>query len=92
MRKPDIDLEMIGIPVGATLTFWTDADINCIVVQLTPPRVVFNEEVLNLTEAARRAAGASLGSTMQPAVNWLYQNKRLFDRRKRFEDYHRQRE
>ena len=30
-RRPPINLEMIGVPVGATLTFWNQNDITCTV-------------------------------------------------------------
>ncbi len=86
MARPDIDLEMIGIPVGATLTLRGLDDIECVVVRLSPPGIVYEGEVVRLSRAAQRAYGKErVGTTHE---FWLYGGESLGERRRRFEAYH----
>ena len=86
MARPNIDLEMIGIPVGATLTLRGRDDVGCVVVRLSPPGIVYEGEVVSLSRAAQRAFGKEqIGTTIE---QWLYMGETLGDRRRRFEAYH----
>ena len=86
MAKPKIDLEMIGIPVGATVTLRGRDDVACVVVGLNPPRIVYGGESVSLSRAAQKAYGKEqIGTTIE---QWLYEGESLGDRRRRFEAYH----
>ncbi|MDE0200506.1 MAG: hypothetical protein OXK78_20030 [Caldilineaceae bacterium] len=86
MARPNIDLEMIGIPVGATLTLRRRDDVECVVVGLSPPEIVYEGEVVSLSAAAERAYGKErVGTTIE---YWLYKGESLGERRRRFEAYH----
>lgn len=89
MSRPWIDLEMIGIPLGAVLTHADRPSETCVVVQLSPPRVVFRWEVLSLTDAATKAYDGKYEA--KTVAVWLYNGESLQDRRNRFESYHRPR-
>ena len=90
MARPNIDLEMIGIPIGATVTLRGRDDVACVVVGLNPPRIVYGDEVVSLSRAAQRAYGKErVGTTIE---KWLYGDESLGDRRRRFEAYHCNRE
>ena len=86
MTRPRIDLEMIGIPVGATVTLRGRDDVVCVVVGLNPPRILYEGEEVSLSRAAQRAYGRDqVGTTID---QWLYGKETLGDRRRRFEAYH----
>ena len=86
MARPKINLEMIGIPVGATLTLRGRDDVSCVVVALNPPEIVYGDEVVSLSKAAQRAYGKErVGTTIE---QWLYEGETLGDRRRRYEAYH----
>ena len=88
-RRPDIDLEMIGIPVGARLTFKGREDEFCVVVEnVSPCLVVYGEKVYKLTTAARKVLGLDSGQIVQTSHLWLYKGETLWDRRMRFECWH----
>ena len=55
-KKPNISLEMIGVPLGAVLTFADNENITCVVCQQNPARVVYEGKVTSLSESARRAS------------------------------------
>ena len=55
VARPKIDLELIGIPVGATLTLRGRDDVNCVVIGLSPPEIVYEGKVVSLSKAAERA-------------------------------------
>ena len=86
MARPRIDLEIVGIPVGATLTLRGRDDVSCVVVALNPPEIVYGDEVVSLSGAAERAYGKErVGTTIE---YWLYRGESLGERRRRFEAYH----
>ena len=86
MARPRIDLEMVGIPVGATLTLRGRDAVACVVVCLNPPRIAYGDEVVSLSRAAQRAYGKEqVGTTIE---QWLYEGESLGDRRRRYEAYH----
>ena len=87
-REPNIDLEMIGVPMGATLTLHDSPTQTCIVVQLNgPPRVARAGIVQSLSAAAQSA----LQLDYQPngALHWEYNGELLQARRERYEEYYR---
>ena len=86
MARPRIDLETVGIPVGATLTLRGRDDVACVVVCLNPPRIACGDEVVSLSRAAQRAYGKErVGTTIE---YWLYRGESFGERRRRFEAYH----
>ena len=91
MLRPWLDLEMIGIPLGALLVHVDRPHETCIVVGWNPARVAFRGEVLSLTAAATKAYNGKFEATT-PAALWKYNDETLQDRRHRFEEYHRPRE
>lgn len=58
MTRPNLNLEIIGIPIGATLSSYHHPHITCVVVSLYPPRVTFEGETVSLAEAARRVSNS----------------------------------
>lgn len=48
MPKPPLDLEMLGIPLDATLTYADNKDATCTVTNLSPPEVVINGQVVSI--------------------------------------------
>lgn len=91
MAKPPIDLEMIGIPIGAKLTHTDYPDKHCIVIRLKGhPLVVYNYEILSLSLAAAKASGAKNSGGIAGPLYWMYEGESLQRRRARFEEYHRQ--
>ena len=89
MSKPRLDLEMIGVPLGAILTHNDHEDITCVVTKLSPPEVVLDGKNLSLYEATCMVNDTSFygGSSWY----WKFGNETLHDRRRRFEAYHRSR-
>lgn len=86
--RPDIDLEMIGVPVGAELVHVKDLKLKCIVIKLSDrPLVVCEGEILTLTAAAKKR---TYSDTRGPEF-WKYGKETLQERRERFEEYHRKR-
>lgn len=84
-ERPNIDLEMIGIPIGAELVHVKDPKLKCIVIQLSdPPLVVCEGEVLTLTAAAKKRTQTSVRG---PKL-WKCGKETLQERRERFEEYH----
>lgn len=66
MARPNVDLEMIGIPVGASLTFRGRDDVKCVVVGLSPPEIVYEGKVVSLSRAAQEAYGKDrVGTTIR---------------------------
>ena len=85
-KRPRINLEMIGVPVGTILTLAGNEDITCVVCQQYPARVVYEGEVTSLSDSARRAS--KLEFPVQGPVYWKYEGETLQARRERFEVYH----
>ena len=61
MARPRIDLETVGIPVGATLTLRGRDDVACVVVCLNPPRIAYGDEVVSLSRAAPESVWQGTG-------------------------------
>ena len=85
-KRPRINLEMIGVPVGTILTLAGNEDITCVVCQQYPARVVYEGEVTSLSDSARRAS--ELAFNVQGSIYWQYEGETLQARRERFEKYH----
>lgn len=85
-KRPNINLEMIGVPLGAVLTLVENKEITCVVYQQNPARVVYEGKVTSLSDSARRAS--KLGFNVQGSLYWKYEGETLQARRERFEKYH----
>lgn len=89
-KRPALDLEFIGVPIGSTLEYDGDRKVTCMVVsQRSPVQVVYGQEVETLNSLTKRLTGTEAPN---PATHWLYDGDTLWNRRMRFEDYHRHRE
>ena len=85
-KRPRINLEMIGVPLGAVLTLAENENITCVVSQQYPAQVVYEGEVTSLSDSARRAS--KLAFSVQGSIYWKYGGETLQARRDRFEVYH----
>ena len=83
-RRPNIDLEKIGIRLGDTLELVGREGVSCIVVGLQPPLVVHDGAVKSLSAACADA----YGFRYSPGRSWAYNGETLRDRRRRFAAYH----
>ena len=88
MERPNLNLEMIGIPLGAVLTLAGNEEQTCVVSYLDPPRVVFRGKVYSLTGAAKIAYNTD--NVVQMSWCWKYEGEFLGDRRIRYEKWHSQ--
>ena len=86
-RRPNLDLEKIGLRPGDILTLVNDADVSCMVVRPSPPQVVYDGHTTSLTSACNQAYGVNWND---PAAVWVFEGETLSERRQRFQDYHRQ--
>ena len=84
--RPNLDLEMLGLRLGDVLSLIDESEITCVVVALSPPRVLHDGEVKSLTAACNEAYGIVWND---PASVWVYGGETLGIRRDRFEVYHR---
>ena len=89
MSKPSLNLEMIGVPLGAILTYNDDEEISWVVTKLSPPEVVLDGKNCSLYEATCVVINTSFYSGS--SYYWKFDGETLHDRRKRFEAYHRSR-
>ena len=85
--RPNLDLEMIGLRLGDVLSLIDQTETTCVVVNLSPPRVLPDREVKSLTAACNDAYGMVWND---PASVWPYNGETLGTRRERFEAYHRE--
>ena len=86
--RPNFNFELLGIPLGAVLTYAPDENKTCVVCELNPPRVAFESEVRTLTRAAKIIKRTE--ATVQPTWCWKYNGEFLGDRRMRFEKWYTQ--
>ncbi len=84
--RPNLDLEMIGLRLGDVLLLIDEMETSCVVVALSPPRVLHDGVVKSLTAACNDAYGVTWND---PASVWVYDGETLGTRRERFEAYHR---
>lgn len=73
-RRPNMNFQEMGIPVGATLYF-TQGDATVIVVG--PKTVKFGEEELSLTAVTKQVK--ETGYNLPPAMYWTYEGRLLRD-------------
>ena len=85
--RPNLDFEMIGLRLGDVLSLIDQTETTCMVVELSPPRVLHDREVKSLTAACNDAYGITWND---PASVWVYASETLGTRRERFEAYHRE--
>lgn len=85
-KRPKINLEMIGVPLGAVLKLAENETITCVVCQQNPAQVVYEGEVTSLSDSARRAS--KLEFNVRGPLFWKYEGETLQERRDRFEAYH----
>jgi hypothetical protein len=81
-RSANFTFSSVDIPIGSTLYFSYNLDITCIVY--SDNTVMYNGEILTLTEAARNTGLISYKSLQGPRF-WLFDDESLVSRRKRFE-------
>lgn len=80
-RSANFTFSSVDIPIGSTLYFSYDLSITCIVH--SDNTVMFNGEILTLTEAARNTGLINYKSLQGPRF-WLYDDESLVSRRKRY--------
>ena len=81
-RSANFTFSSVDIPIGSTLYFSYNLNITCIVY--SDNTVMYNGEILTLTEAARNTGLISYKSLQGPRF-WLFDDESLVSRRKRFE-------
>ena len=75
--------DMIGIPVGATITFAGKPDVECLVVSLNPPKLLYKETVYSMTPLVKEVLEIPDYITPQPGFNLVYEKETLAERRER---------
>lgn len=86
--RPNFNFEMLGIPLGAVLTYASDENKTCVVCELNPPRVAYETRVCTLTRAVKTIERTE--DTVQPTWYWKYNGEYLGERRMRFEKWYTQ--
>lgn len=84
-RRPVFNFDMVGIPIGAVLTFDYDPNITCRVADRR--KVNYNGSITSLNDASLKALatkGYNWQSVQGPAV-WLYEGETLLEIRNRLE-------
>lgn len=74
-RRPNLNFEQMGIPIGATLVSSDDGETSVIVVD--PKRVRLGDEEMSLTAATQRVL--ALDYAVQPSPHWTFEGKSLHD-------------
>ncbi|MFN0196254.1 MAG: GIY-YIG nuclease family protein [Planctomycetaceae bacterium] len=74
-RRPNLDFEEMGIPIGAVLEAVAKPDITVTVV--APKKVKLNDEVVSLSAATQQVLG--LEYAVRPSPQWRYQGRLLSD-------------
>ncbi len=72
-RRPPLDYEVMGIPVGATLVYVDDENITVEIA--SAKKVKYNDEIVSLTKATQEIL--KLDYAVQPTRHWLYDGKSL---------------
>ena len=85
-RRARFNFTMVGIPVGAVLTFTRDQQVTATVTDAK--HVVYNGQVTSLSEAAKQALAAKgfHWIAVQGPRYWQYEGEILEDRRRRLEE------
>ena len=72
-RRPALNFEEMGIPIGSTLIFAGDPTISAVVAD--PRRISFNGETTSLSAATRELR--QLDYYVQPTPHWLFEGRLL---------------
>ncbi len=72
-RRPPLNYEEMGIPVGSTLVYTEDETITVEIA--SSKKVKYNDEVVSLTKATQEIL--KLDYAVQPTRHWLFQGKSL---------------
>lgn len=73
-RRPNLNFEEMGIPVGAILQY-TRSDTPIFVTVVGPKKVKFNDEEMSLTAATRQMMGIEY--SVQPGPYWTYEGRTI---------------
>ena len=84
-RRENFSFQMLNIPDGELLQFLSDESVVCMASKQKPPRVIFGDEEMTLTEAAARALGRDSTRGIQGPLYWKYRGETLVERRHRLE-------
>ena len=84
-RRENFSFEMLGIPDGELLQFLSDENVVCLVSHQKPPKVLYEDEEMTLTEAAARALGRDSTRGIQGPLHWKFDGETLVERRHRLE-------
>ena len=76
-KRPNLDFEKIGVPIGSVLQSIKDPAFSATVVGAK--RVKVGNEEMSLTEATRRAHKLATGAAIQPAPHWKFGEHSLQD-------------
>ena len=82
MRRGVFNFKMVGIPIGAELTFFKDENIKAKVIDNR--QIEMDGQVDSLSESARRLLGYSY--KVAGTLYWMYKGETLDERRRRIEN------
>jgi len=83
-KLKNFTFSLVEINPGEILTFARDENITCTVH--TDNTVIYNNEILTLTEAARKTNLIPYKELQGPKF-WMYKNETLTNRRKRYQEF-----
>jgi hypothetical protein len=83
-KLKNFTFSLVEINPGEILTFARDENITCTVY--TDNTVIYNNEILTLTEAARKTNLIPYKELQGPKF-WMYKNETLTNRRKRYQEF-----
>lgn len=83
-KQKNFTFSLVEINPGEILTFARDQNITCTVH--TDNTVIYNNEILTLTEAARKTNLIPYKELQGPKF-WMYKNETLTNRRKRYQEF-----
>ena len=84
-RRENFSFQMLQIEDGELLQFLSDESVVCMVSQQKPPKVLYEDAEMTLTEAAAQALGRDSTRGIQGSLYWKYQGKTLVERRHKLE-------
>jgi len=76
-KRPNLDFDKIGVPIGSALQSTKDPAFSATVVGAK--KVKIGNEEMSLTEATRRAMKLAAGYPIQPAPHWKFNGQLLQD-------------
>lgn len=74
-RKENFNFAMVGIAANSDLQFVDNDSVTCTVVSQKPPRVVYKNEEMSLSNAATKAKGSKYA--IQGSLYWKYNGETL---------------